>query len=393
MLLDEQKAEKLYYEIAKDSYGFSSSGETYYLLVASLDRLKECVKILNYTKLEGKYNDDATEFVIWVNYADLLIQCIENVAKSFDYTVRYGSGFQKYHGFSEKTDRDFFKFIRAIVLPHALSLDDKKQKIFTQGKKAFCPFTVWDTNGSVRVVYYINLPQDDLHQYTLQLCDFQNFLKSIYDQIDEICICVNEKKKRLKARRKVNIKNEKYNKQDSVLDKCKFLIQITKKYGDLDDETEVSLDIKLLRRCERICNMEFYGMNKELYYRYMQALNIALDNYYENLTKERTDEIYLELVLLPLYSYDSSSSFSYSCAYEINKIVTEMENMDSYYEKYYFAEFYKKIKDEMGDQAYFKKNMSMERVCIIVLMLQFFDKLQHNKRYVEFNKEINRILD
>ena len=67
--------------------------------------------------------------------------------------------------------------------------------------------------------------------------------------------------------------------------------------------------------------MKFYGVNKKLYDRYMQALNIALDDYYENLTKERTDEIYLDLVLLPLYSYDSSSSFSYSCAYEINKIV------------------------------------------------------------------------
>ena len=64
MNLDVQKTEELYYEIARDSYGFSSSGDTYYPIVVALDRLKECVNILNHTKLEGKYNDDATEFVI-----------------------------------------------------------------------------------------------------------------------------------------------------------------------------------------------------------------------------------------------------------------------------------------------------------------------------------------
>ena len=391
MNLDVQKAEKLYYEIAKDSYGFSSSGDTYYPLIAALDRLKECANILNHIKLEGKYNNDATEFVIWVNYADLLIQCIENVAKAFDYIVQYGNTLQKYHRISGKTDKELFRFIRAIVLPHALSLD--KQKVFTQGKKAFCPFTVWDAKGSVRIVYYINSLHDDLHQYTLQLCDLQKFIVDIYDQIDDLCVSVKNKKKKLNERRNVNIKNAKYNKQDSVLNKSIFLIDLTKEYGDLDDKNEVSSDIMHLRRCEKISKMKFYGVNKKLYDRYMQALNIALDDYYENLTKERTDEIYLDLVLLPLYSYDSSSSFSYSCAYEINKIVTEMENMDSYFEKYYFAEFYENIKVEMGNLAYFKRNMGMERFCIIVLMLQFFDKLEHNKKYVDLNKEICQISD
>ena len=388
-----QKTEELYYEIARDSYGFSSSGDTYYPIVVALDRLKECVNILNHTKLEGKYNDDATEFVIWVNYADLLIQCIENIAKSFDYTVQYGNGLQKYHGINGKTDKDFFRFIRAIVLPHALKLDDSKQKDFTQGKKAFCPFTVWDTKGSIRIVYYINLPHDDLHQYTLQLCDLQHFLEDIYNQIDTLCIKVKNKKKKLKERRNVNIKNEKYDRQYTILDKCTFLIDITKKYRDLDDKNELSSDIMHLRRCEKICKMKFYGVNKILYDKYMQALNIALDDYYDNLTKERTDEIYLDLVMVPLYSYDSSSAFSYACAYEINKIVTEMENMDSYFEKYYFVEFYENIKAEMGKLAYFKKNMGMERFCVIVIMLQFFDKLEHNKKYIELNKKMRQISD
>lgn len=360
MLLDEQKAEKLYYEIARDSYGFSSSGDTYYPLVASLDRLQECVNILNHIKLEGKYNDDAVEFVIWINYADLLIQCIENVAKLFDYTIEYGNDFQKYHGIREKTDKDFFRFIRAIVLPHALCLDDNKQKKFTHGKKAFCPFTVWDKKESVRIVYYINSLQDDLHQYKIQLIDLQKFLKKIYNQIDVICIHIVEKKKKLKERRKVRIKNEN------------------------------SLDIKLLRRCEKICNMNFYGKNRGLYCRYMKALNCAMDDYYVNLTMERTDDIYLELVLFPNYLYGSPSSFQ-RCGYAINKIVGGMEYLDSYYEKYNFPEIYEEIKDAMGGLVYFRKNMSMERVCILVLMVQFFDKLQYDKKYSKLKQIIHDV--
>lgn len=386
MTLDEKKAEQLYYEIAKDSYGFSSSGEIYYPLVASLDRLKECVKILNNTNLEGKYNEDTTAFVLWVNYADLLIACIENIAKLFEYTVQYENDFQKYHRIVGKTDKDFFRFIRAIVLPHALRLDDNRQKIFTQGKTAYCPYTVWDTKGSVRIVYYINSPSNDLHQYTIQIIDLQRFLKKIYDQIDVICICVVKKKKRLENRRKGDIKNVKYNTHDSILKKCQCLIEITKKYGDLDDKNEVSTDVQLLRRCEKICGMRFWGKNKQLYNKYMYALNIALDDYYDNLTEDRTGEIYLEQVLLPFYSYDSSSSFP-NCGYAINKIVAEMEDLDSYYEKYDFPNIYDEVKSAMGDIAYFKKDMSMERVCILTLMVQFFDKLHHNKKYIELNKK------
>ena len=67
--------------------------------------------------------------------------------------------------------------------------------------------------------------------------------------------------------------------------------------------------------------------------------------------------------------------------------------MDSYFEKYYFAEFYENIKVEMGKHAYFKKNMGMERFCVIVIMIQFFDKLEHNKKYIELNKKMRQISD
>ena len=72
MLLDIKKAEKLYYVIAKDQYLFSDDAVKYYKLTVALDRLKDTVKILNGIKLNGRWNENAVNFVLWINYADLL---------------------------------------------------------------------------------------------------------------------------------------------------------------------------------------------------------------------------------------------------------------------------------------------------------------------------------
>lgn len=89
MLLDIKKAEKLYYVIAKDQYLFSDDAVKYYKLTVALDRLKDTVKILNGIKLNGRWNENAVNFVLWINYADLLVACIDEIAKSFSIGITY----------------------------------------------------------------------------------------------------------------------------------------------------------------------------------------------------------------------------------------------------------------------------------------------------------------
>lgn len=89
MLLDIKKAEKLYYVIAKDQYLFSDDAAKYYKLTVALDRLKDTVKILNGIKLNGRWNENAVNFVLWINYADLLVACIDEIAKSFSIGITY----------------------------------------------------------------------------------------------------------------------------------------------------------------------------------------------------------------------------------------------------------------------------------------------------------------
>ena len=103
MLLDIKKAEKLYYVIAKDQYLFSDDAVKYYKLTVALDRLKDTVKILNGIKLNGRWNENAVNFVLWINYADLLVACIDEIAKSFSIGITYEQNiFWGYHGLADR---------------------------------------------------------------------------------------------------------------------------------------------------------------------------------------------------------------------------------------------------------------------------------------------------
>lgn len=380
MFLDVQKVEKLYFEITKSQYGYSDSEDTYYKLVVALERMKSCVSVINETTLKGEWNKDAVEFVIWINYIDLLIAAIENVSKLFGYNIKYQNRFYKYHSLVGKNDKDFFRFIRAIVLPHALSLDNAEQKMFTNGQTAYCPYVVWDIKNCIRIVYYNKDVHNDLHMYIIKIDDIEAFLEQIYNQIDDLCIAVKNKKKILKSRAKGNLKNEKYELCNSAYEKCCFLKKLTYKYGDLTDKAGNSFDINMLERCEKICNMKFNGRNKKLHDAYLMALRIALDDYYMYLCEQRTDEKFLDLVLFPQFSYNSYTSFA-GLGYPINKIVVEMEYFDGYFMKYNFPELFEELKSEISKKASFRKNMTVERLCMIVLMVQFFDKLDKDPKY------------
>lgn len=382
IILDIKKVDALYYEIARDQYLYSDSEISYYKLSVAMDRMRHTVKILNkMTSLTGKWNEDATEFVLWVNYVDMLIASIDKVADYFCHPITYDKNiFLKYHGLQHKTDKDFFRFIRAIVLPHALNLDDTKQKEFTNGKTAFCPFVVWESNYSVRIVYYNADVKADLHTYTISIADVECFVVEIYSEIDNLIKVVAQKKKKKKAKDKVRIKNEIYDKNASLLKKCQVLKALTIKYGDLNDKSGKSLTIHLLDRCEGILSMRFSGKNKDLIDKYKLAVNIALDDYYVYLCNQSTDEKLLDLVLFPLHDYTSKTDFV-GLGYEINKICTEMEDFDFFVQRYYFPEYYDALKPVLSQKVAMTKKMSMERICYLTIVAFFFDRIKYRKKY------------
>ena len=116
IILEKEKSDELYYVIAKDQEMFSDSEKSYYKMYVALERLQETVEVLNNIKLAGKWNTNATDFVVWVNYAYLLVECIDLLAKEFSIPLLKTWGiFDDIHKISDRNDWEFFRFVRAIV--------------------------------------------------------------------------------------------------------------------------------------------------------------------------------------------------------------------------------------------------------------------------------------
>lgn len=391
MFLDIEKAEKIYYVIAKDQYLFSDDATKYYKLTVALDRLKDTVNILNGIKLEGHWNENAITFVLWINYADLLVACIDEIAKSFSVELTYENNiFLPYHTLVNKTDKDFFRFIRAIVLPHALRLDDERQKDFTNGKKAFCPRVVWDKKGhkkSIKIVYYNAEIHNDLHTYNIAIEDIEYFIEKCYGRLDFLTETICKMKQRQRGRIKNQLKNEIYNYSATLKEKCRFLKKLTVQYGNINDKAGKSFDMSMLDRCEKILNMKFSGRNRKLFIQYKKALELALDDYYDYLCQQRHDEKLLDMVLFPHYDYVSKTDFE-GAGYPVNKIVTELEDFDSNVERYYFPEYYEELKPYLSDKVKVTKAMSMDRVCYLLIMAFFMDKVRYVTEYQKIFSDV-----
>lgn len=90
LMLNIQMIEDLYFEIACDQYMYSDDENSYYKLTVAMERMIHTAKLLNkFPVLSGKYNDDAVEFVMWINYTDLFIATLEMVAQHFSYSIKY----------------------------------------------------------------------------------------------------------------------------------------------------------------------------------------------------------------------------------------------------------------------------------------------------------------
>lgn len=381
-MLDVEKIKKLYYEIACNQYMYSDDENSYYKLTVAMDRMKSTAQLLNkFPDLSGDWNEDATEFVMWINYVDIFILSLELVAKHFSCSLKYDNKiFLKEHKLPNKSDRDFFRFVRAIVLPHALMLDDKEQKEFTNGKKAYCPLVVWDKPNYVRIVYYNADIMSDLHCYTLCLTDFKNFLDGVFLQMDDLIKTVKQRKTKKKRNDKVRIMNEKYDTKASLSDKCSYLRNLTVKYGDLNDKAGRSAIMHTLGRCDKILSMRFSGRNKLIFEEFKKFLEVALDDYYVYLCNQSNDEPLLNLMLMPFHDYTSKTDFD-GVGYEVNKISAEMEDFDEYVRRYYFSEYFDALKPALSQKVYVSKKMSMERICYLTIMAFFFDRLKYKQTY------------
>ena len=215
-ILDESKAKRLRDVVNKDHYCYMYDIERYYEICTIMDRLEDTVDLLNGFELPANKDQfNATDFISWVNYADLIINCIMSLNNIFvkpsaitlfhDDNIKLLSKLKKPYSskflgkyYSNDNDDNFFKFIRAMVLAHSLKIDCNKFENFTHKQYVYTPLVRWnETKDKVEITYYI--PDFKIKTQTLiiDVKDLFAYLESRYKYLDIIFPYIDKEKEKV----------------------------------------------------------------------------------------------------------------------------------------------------------------------------------------------------
>ena len=87
------------------------------------------------------------------------------------------------------------------------------------------------------------------------------------------------------------------------------------------------------------------------------------------------------MMLIPFHDYTSKTDFV-GMGYEINKISAEMESFDEYVRRYYFSEYFEKLKPALSPKRYIAKNMSMgENLFLFAIIVFFLTGMKYKQTY------------
>ena len=368
--LDENKEAMLFKVITEDQYRFSNNVSNkqlsnYNKLCAYLDRTKESVFMLNNIELHEKNNFYCQNFIMFISYADLLISAIWEINKIFNGNSMDESfnWFSNLHNKPERTDHEFFRFIRAIILPHALKLDADNSKCFTNDKTAYCPSVKWH-GEQIRINYY----NDDFEKATntilIKVKDIIDYVKYEYNKIDDLIEIIIKAKSKAKNKDKSNRCNEKYSKEDLLIDKCKRLIISTKVHGDVNDERGVSGRIELLEEIKCILEFKFNIVNCSQIKAYKEKLNLIMDEYFDSWKNQEDDlgKILRKAVIGLSFKDDIRKSVFDEFEEDIKIILKYKYHGDCIYRQ----EIDKELIELLSKYVQISDSMSDEEVCYLI---------------------------
>lgn len=370
MNLDIEKAYELYSRITNDKYRYNDNVEDYNKIVSIMDRLISSAQALNRINIDPKITNNVDDFILWINYADLLLASFKGIEKIYGYTLKQKNNiFFNYHKLSKKNDNDYFRFIRAIILPHALELDDKEQIKFTNNKKAYCPSLCYGGTADILIKYFIDDVKDHEHYISLQIQDFYDYIEDLYNNnIENIQFQVKKVKSKRKGKTIQQALAENYQATKSIEDKLIQLNELVRKYGTLEDKKGVSALISALETANEIVKFGFNKSNIAVINEYKKYLNKSLDNLFEYICNRTKDyEMFYELIV-PHFNYTYNYDEFNNCGYEIGKITCEYKSFDDFIERCYFEDWKKTLTKHLEKYITITKDMSMREFCLLTII-------------------------
>ena len=395
--LDITKAKNLRTKINECPYVFKYDFNKYIKICTILDRLEDTVNFLNEFELakieKGKY---ATDFIIWINFAHLIYNCIFELDKLFIVPrnktlfptnkkcklideINIRQFFGKYYGNeSKKYDDEFFLFLRSMVLAHSLESDKKEFNKYYDDNKIYTPSVIWKNNDTIGIKYYIKKNKTGKY-YEIKMEDFFNYLNSRYNYLDTILTYI-EKANETEKKNKEKEYNKALKLPNTTKEKYDFVLETHKRLGDIDAKNSVD-------------GLSFY-LNK--------TINILIYKFKTNTTKielfydfvDSMLDIEMEALIKQDRSLSVISNFYNGCSetkerglfsidnYEINKIINECTDYKTA-NSTLFVDCFSKTKDlvckyvDIDDKI---TNLEKAYLCIISYC---FDNVLYDKKLSE----------
>lgn len=298
-----------------------------------MDRLDDTVEYLNNLKLNtGKYQQSAFDFYDFMNNVSVVLDCIGELAKQFDFDMKSADRssfvFNKRGKDDQGTDKLYFEYLRSICSVHPI--DTSHHERYQSNVYECCPFVTWQkdfigatTDSDLFALIYTSQIGENKHLY-IKISEIFNYIEQKYNLIPQIILKVEEYHENIKNnfRERLIISEREFS---SYIDYLNNIIIESKKRID-DDSISILEYVKRLHQLE-ITNTD----NQELYEKYCAAFRYAISfqqnalqsmsyDGYENSGIKFPDEHIETCLLNEIYYLRNSSELKNKYHYNFEKI-------------------------------------------------------------------------
>ena len=396
--LDITKANKLRGVIIKDDYCYMFDYDRYFELCTIMDRMEDTVELINGFELPEKENQfNATDFISWLNYAHLIYNCLYSLNKIFvvpnnntlfacgktqfynDIDKEKTKYLGKYYvGVADGSDDDFFKYLRSMVLAHALKIDHKEFEKFSGSKYTYTPLVRWNSaKDTVDISYYVPDYKDKHRHLSIVVSDLFEYLKSRYDYLDIIFDFIDKSKKSERKTLQSKYRDAFSNIPSDLLSKYNLLWNKYKEFGNIEVKNNADpLSCYLLQSKEIMDYM--FTTNTEKISVFFELLNAILDIEIKALISQKTNDS----VISDFYSgcsFTKKDGVFPAYSYEIEKIVSDYESLLCF-GGYDFDYNFEKVKDLVAKYVTIDNNIEKREKAYLCVICYCFDNVLHDTK-------------
>lgn len=414
--LDIEKARNLRGIIERNKYAYKYNIYTYAEVCTAMDRLEDTVGFLSSYDLpisNSEYN--AFDFIAWVNYGDLIINCLKTINTIFvipggttffhDNDIKM-CGFAKarqkkhltaYYNTKNGDDDSYFRYLRSIVLAHSLKSDCTEFKKYHNGSEyAYTPLVRWESSRKeVNITYYAPDPQTykmNTNSIVINVEDLFKYIQDRYSYLDKMYDYIKTKKSVHKEEIRKSFQDMLSNVSGTLIEKTQIIKDIYINLGDIDIKNNADNILCYLKELEKVLGFSYSIGNETLIQLFDEIAEIVL----EDLVIALKEQDFSKVLLLEIFGYTTYDGQKiFSSVYSANKISEDYENLLCFDNDYRFKEEYKKIEKDLLKHCDISRCTDNMELVLLTKILICLDNVRQNtdKKWGDLPRKTNNFLE